>query len=74
MKNKELAIETLFNAINDKVKDNWNKGTNVRHDIAVLVTMARYCGLIDETQALQLFRESDAGYLLTNTFLSHIGL
>lgn len=26
MKSKELAIETLFNAINDKVKENWNSG------------------------------------------------
>lgn len=41
MKNKDLAIETLFNAINDKVKENWDVGTNVTHDIAVLVTLAK---------------------------------
>lgn len=74
MKNKELAIETLFNAINDKVKENWNDGTCVRHDIAVLVILAKNCGLIDETQAFQLFHEADAGYLLTNTFLRDINL
>lgn len=27
MRNKELAIETLFNAINEKVKKNWDDGT-----------------------------------------------
>lgn len=74
MKNKDLAIETLFNAINDKVKENWYEGTNVSHDIAVLVTLAKNCGLVDEWQCFQLFHEADAGYQLTNTFLKHIGL
>lgn len=74
MKNKDLAIETLFNAINDKVKENWDAGTNVTHDIAVLVTLAKNCGLIDVRQCFQLFHEADAGYQLTNLFLRDIGL
>lgn len=74
MKNKDLAIETLFNAINDKVKENWNAGTNVTHDIAVLVTFAKNCGLIDEWQCSQLFHEADAGYQLTISFIRDIGL
>lgn len=74
MENKDLAIETLFNAINDKVKENWNVGTNVTHDIAVLVTLAKNCGLIDGWKCSQLFHEADAGYQLTNSFLRDIGL
>lgn len=74
MKKQDLAIETLFNAINDKVKENWECGANVTHDIAVLVTLAKNCGLIDGQQCFQLFHEADAGYQLTNSFLRDIGL
>ena len=62
MKNKDLAIETLFNAINEKVRENWDKGTFVEHDIAILLTLAEHCGLIDDRQAIQLFHEANAGY------------
>lgn len=74
MKSKDLAIETLFNAINEKVKKNWDDGTFVEHDIAVLITLAIRCGLIDESQGVQMFHEANAGYQLTNTFLRDIGL
>ena len=73
MKNT-LAIETLLNAINDKVKKNWDDGTFVAHDIAVLIKLAIQCGLMDESQGVQLFHEANAGYLLTWSFLSDLGL
>ena len=72
--NKEKALDLLKDAINDKVKQNWDDGTNVTHDIAVLVRLANYCGLIDYCQAKQLFHEANAGYQLTYSFLFDLGL
>ena len=74
MKSNKLAIETLFNAINDKVEKNWEDGTFVGHDIAVLIKLAIQSGLMDENQGVQLFHEADAGYKLTWSFLRDIGL
>ena len=72
--NRTNALDLLKDAINDKVKQNWNDGTNVRHDIAVLVILAKECGLIDDWQAKQLFNEANNGYLLTCSFLFDLGL
>lgn len=72
--NKEKALDLLKDSINEKVKQNWNDGTNVTHDIALLVRLANVCGLIDYSQAKQLFHEANSGYLLTNTLLFDLGL
>lgn len=72
--NKEKALDLLKDSINDKVKQNWNDGTNVTHDIAVLIRLAKECGLIEEWQAKQLFNEANSGYLLTCSFLFDLGL
>lgn len=72
--NRTKALDLLKDSINDKVKQNWNDGTNVTHDIAVLVRLANECGLIEEWQAKQLFHEADSGYLLTCSFLFELGL
>ena len=70
--NKTKALETLVDAINEKVKQNWNDGTNVTHDIAVLVRLSKECGLIDDFQMRCIFHEADAGYELTYSFLLRI--
>ena len=72
--NRTKALDLLKDAINEKVKQNWYDGTNVTHDIAVLVRLAKECGLIDEWQAKQLFNEANSGYQLTCTFLFDLGL
>lgn len=74
MRSNKLAIETLFNAINDKVEKNWDDGTYVTHDIAILIESAIQSGLMDENQGIQLFHEAKAGYQLTWSFLRDIGL
>lgn len=73
MKNT-LAIETLFHAINEKVEKNWDDGTFVAHDIAVLIKLAIQSGLMDENQGVQLFHEANAGYQLTWSFISDLGI
>ena len=72
--NKEKALDVLKESINDKVKQKWIDGTNVTHDIAVLVRLANVCGLINYSQAKQLFHEANSGHLLTCTFLYDLGL
>lgn len=61
-------------AINDKVKQNWNDGTNVSHDIATIINLVKVSGCIDDWQAKQLFHEANARYQLTWSFLRDIGL
>lgn len=68
------VLEIMVKAINEKVKQNWNDGTNVTHDIATIINLVEASGYIDDWQAKQLFHEADSGYQLTNSFLRDIGL
>jgi hypothetical protein len=68
------VLEKMIDAINEKVKQNWNDVTNVTHDIASVINLVKASGCIDEWQAKQLFHEADAGYQLTYSFLFEIGL
>ena len=68
------VLEIMVNAINEKVKQNWNDGTNVTHDIATIINLVKASGYIDDRQAKQLFHEADAGYQLTYSFLFDLGL
>ena len=72
--NKTLVLEKMVDAINDKVKQNWNDGTNVTHDIATIITIVKLSGWVDDWQANQLFHEANNGYLLTYSFLVAINL
>ena len=72
--NRTRVIEKMFDAINDKVKQNWNDGTNVTHDIATIINLVKLAGCIDDFQANQLFHEANNGYLLTCSFLETIGV
>ena len=72
--NKTRVLEKMFDAINDKVKQNWNDGTNVTHDIATIINLVELSGCIDEWQANQLFQEANNGYLLTYSFLIAINV
>lgn len=72
--NRTKALDLLKDSINEKVKQNWDDGTNVTHDIAVLIRLAKDCGLIEYWQAKQLFHEANSGYLLTCSFLFELGL
>ena len=68
------VLEKMVDAINDKVKQNWNDGTNVTHDIATIINLVKLSGWINEWQAKQLFHEANSGYLLTCSFLFDLGL
>lgn len=68
------VLEIMVNAINEKVKQNWNDGTNVTHDIATIINLVKASGYIDDWQAKQLFHEADSGYQLTYSFLFDLGL
>lgn len=68
------VLEIMVKAINEKVKQNWNDGTNVTNDIATIIKLVEASGYIDEWQAKQMFHEADAGYQLTYSFLFHLGL
>ena len=72
--NRTQVLELMVQSINDKVKQNWNDGTNVTHDIATIVNLVKASGCIDDWQAKQLFHEANNGYLLTCTFLFDLGL
>ena len=72
--NRTKVLETLVDAINEKVKQNWNDGTNVTHDIATIINLVKASGYIDEWQASQLFHEANSGYQLTCSFLFDLGL
>ena len=72
--NRTKALDLLKDAINDKVEQNWNDGTNVTNDIAALVRLAKECGLIDDWQAKQLFHEAHSGYQITCSLLFELGL
>ena len=72
--NRTMVLEKMFDAINDKVKQNWNDGTNVTHDIATIINLVKLSGCIDEWQANQLFHEANNGYLLTYSFLNAINV
>lgn len=68
------VLEKMVDSINDKVKQNWNDGTNVSHDIATIIEIVKLSGWINDWQAKQLFHEANSGYLLTYTFLFDIGV
>lgn len=68
------VLEKMVDAINEKVKQNWNDGINVTHDIATIINLVKASGLINEWQAKQLFHEADAVYQLTYSFLFGLGL
>lgn len=68
------VLEIMVKAINEKVEQNWNDGTNVTHDIATVINLVKASGYIDEWQAKQLFHEADNGYQLTYSFLFDLGL
>ena len=68
------VLEKMVDSINDKVKQNWNDGTNVSHDIATIINLVKLSGLIEEWQAKQLFHEANSGNLLTCSFLFDLGL
>ena len=68
------VLELMVQSINDKVKQNWNDGTNVTHDIATIVNLVKLSGWIDDWQAKQLFHEAVSGYQLTYSFLFDLGL
>ena len=38
------VLEKMVDAINDKVKQNLNDGTNVSHDIATIINLAKGSG------------------------------
>ena len=68
------VLEIMLKAINEKVKRNWNDGTNVTNDIATIINLVKASGYIDDWQAKQLFHEADSGYQLTYSFLFELGL
>lgn len=68
------VLEIMMKAINEKVKQNWNDGTDVSHDIATIINLVKACGYIEDWQVKQLFHEADAGYQLTYSFLFDLGL
>ena len=68
------VLEKMVEVINEKVKQNWNDGTNVTHDIATIVKLVQASGWIDEWQAKQIFHEAVAGYQLTYSFMRDLGL
>lgn len=68
------VLEKMVDSINDKVKKNWNDGTNVTHDIATIINIVQASGCIDDWQAKQLFHEANNGYLLTCSFLIDLGI
>ena len=72
--NRIKVLEKMFDAINDKVKQNWDDGTNVTHDIATIINIVKASGCIDDWQAKQLFHEATSGYQLTYSFLIDLGI
>ena len=68
------VLQMMVDAINEKVKQNWNDGTNVTHDIATIINIVKASGCINDWQAKQLFHEAVSGYLLTCSFLFDLGL
>ena len=71
---RSQVLEIMVKAINEKVKQNWNDGTDVTHDIATIINLVKASGYIEDWQAKQLFHEADAGYQLTYSFLFDLGL
>jgi hypothetical protein len=71
---KDQVLEIMMKAINEKVEQNWNDGTNVSHDIATIINLVKASGYIEGWQAEQLFNEVYAGYQLTYSFLFELGL
>ena len=71
--NKKKALDLLKDAINEKVKSNWDSGELIMHDVGTLLSLAKECGLIDETQRVKIYREVNSGYELTCSFLLAIG-
>jgi hypothetical protein len=71
---KDQVLEIMMKAINEKVEQNWNDGTNVSHDIATIINLVKASGYIEDWQAEQLFNEVYAGYQLTYSFLFELGL
>ena len=72
--NRTQVLELMVQSINDKVKQNWNDGTNVTHDIATIINLVKASGYINDCQAKQLFHEAVSGYQLTYSFLFDLGL
>ena len=71
---KDQVLEIMVKAINEKVKQNWNDGSDVTHEIATIINLVKASGYIEDWQANQLFHEADAGYQLTYSFLFDLGL
>ena len=72
--NRTKALDLLKDSINDKVKSNWDSGESIMHDVSTLLNLAKECGLIDDTQRVQIYREVNSGYELTCSFLVAIGV
>ena len=71
--NRTKALDVLKDSINEKVKSNWDSGEQIMHDVSNLLQLAKECGLIDDTQRVQIYREVNSGYELTCSFLVAIG-
>lgn len=67
--NREKALDLLKDAINEKVKSNWDSGELIMHDVVTLLKLAKECGLINDMQCAQMYREVNSGYELTYSFL-----
>ena len=67
------ALDVLKDSINEKVKSNWDSGEQIMHDVSNLLQLAKECGLINDTQQAQIYREVNSGYELTCSFLVDIG-
>ena len=70
--NRTKALDVLKDSINEKVKSNWDSGELIMHDVSTLLNLAKECGLIDDTQRVQIYREVNSGYELTCSFLEAI--
>ena len=70
--NRTKALDVLKDSINEKVKSNWDSGEQIMHDVGNLLQLAKECGLIDDTQRVQIYREVNSGYELTCSFLEAI--
>ena len=70
--NKTKALDVLKDSINEKVKSNWDSGELIMHDVSNLLQLAKECGLIDDVQRKQIYREVNSGYEITCSFLADI--
>ena len=68
------ALDVLKDSINEKIKSNWDSGEEIMHDVSTLLQLAKECGLIDDTQRVQIYREVNSGYELTCSFLESINV